>query len=67
MDAKKMGTTLRALRTGRNQTIAEASMNIGISSSALTMYELGNRVPRDEVKVQIAKYYDKPIEYIFFA
>lgn len=39
----------------------------GISVSALSMYENGDRVPRDEVKVKLAKLYGKSVQSIFFA
>jgi len=31
------------------------------------MYEIGERVPRDEVKTRLAKLYGKTVEEIFFA
>ena len=37
----------------------------GISLSALTMYELGERLPRDEVKVKLAAYYRNTVQAIF--
>lgn len=56
---------LRALRGDKSRTeVAEAC---GISISALTMYEIGERVPRDEVKTRLAKLYGKTVEEIFFA
>lgn len=39
---------------------------IGITTSDLSNYENGIRVPRDEIKVKIAKFYQKSIEEIFF-
>ena len=39
---------------------------VGISVSALTMYELGNRVPRDELKVRLANYYGRTVQDLFF-
>lgn len=39
----------------------------GISVSALAMYEQGERVPRDDIKVRLAQYYGCSVEYIFFA
>lgn len=39
----------------------------GISASALAMYEIGERIPRDEIKVSLAKYYGTTVEAIFFA
>lgn len=38
-----------------------------ISVSALAMYESGQRIPRDEIKVRLAQYYGKTVETIFFA
>lgn len=38
---------------------------IGISVSALTMYETGNRIPRDEIKVKLAHYYSTSVERLF--
>lgn len=40
--------------------------NLGISISALQMYENGQRIPRDEIKMKIAKYYKSNVEDIFF-
>lgn len=63
-DKKEVGNELRRLRG--NRTIEESTKAIGISKSALAMYERGERSPRDEVKIRIADYYKKPIQKIFF-
>ncbi|MEG0998011.1 MAG: helix-turn-helix transcriptional regulator [Clostridiales bacterium] len=39
---------------------------VGISYSALSMYETGARVPRDDIKVALAKYYNTTVQEIFF-
>lgn len=39
---------------------------LGISFSALVSYEIGARVPKDEIKIKIAKYYGKSVQSIFF-
>ena len=49
-----------------DKTQKEVSEAIGISTSTLGMYETGKRIPRDEIKKKIAKYYDVSIEYLFF-
>ena len=49
-----------------DKTQKEVSEAIGISTSTLGMYETGERIPRDEIKQKIAKYYDVSIEYLFF-
>jgi transcriptional regulator with XRE-family HTH domain len=65
MDSTKIAKTLRALRG--NQTIKTVADSVGISVSALSMYENGDRIPRDEIKVKIARFYGKTIEEIFFS
>ena len=52
------------LRGDRTQaTVATA---IGTSVSAVAMYESGSRIPRDEIKVAIARYFGKTVEEIFY-
>lgn len=58
------GERLRRLRGGR--TLAEVATACGISKSTLAMYEQGNRVPRDRIKVKLAEYYGRSVAYIFF-
>ena len=67
MDREKIGARLRMLRKEKGETLESASDEIGISKSSLAMYERGERVPRDEVKVRISEYYKRKIEEIFFA
>lgn len=64
MNSKKTGSILTALRGDKTQE--EVATANGISLSALSMYEQGNRVPRDEIKVRLAAYYNKSVEEIFF-
>lgn len=39
---------------------------VGVSISAISMYENGDRIPRDDVKLKFAKYYNKTVQEIFF-
>lgn len=64
MDASVIGKKLVKLRGSKTQ--AEVAKVIKISVSALSMYEAGCRIPRDNIKIRIARYYNKPIERIFF-
>ena len=57
----KILTELRGSKT-RDQVASD----IGISISALGMYELELRVPRDEIKIRLADYYHKSVQDIFF-
>lgn len=45
-------------------TVAHA---IGVSLSAITMYETGKRIPRDEIKVRLADYYHTTVQELFFS
>lgn len=64
MNKEAMAEKLRKLRGNKSrQEVADAC---NISTSALAMYEQGERVPRDEVKVRLAKYYNRTVNYIFF-
>ncbi|MBE6878663.1 MAG: helix-turn-helix transcriptional regulator [Ruminococcaceae bacterium] len=64
MDKKEIGTRLAALRGDiSRETLAK---DLGISVSAIQMYETGERVPRDEIKIKIAKYFNRSVQSIFF-
>ena len=51
-----MNNKLVKLRGTRTQE--EIANAIGISISAIGMYETGQRVPRDEIKVKLANFYN---------
>lgn len=59
-----LASRLTALRGQRSR--AEVARALGISVSALQMYENGNRVPRDDLKVRIAAYYGVSVQRLFF-
>lgn len=60
-----IGKKLAKLRGERSQELV--ARELGISLSAYSKYEHDERVPRDEIKVRIAKYYQTSVESIFFA
>lgn len=63
-DYKTIGEKLVYLRGNRTQN--EVARELGISISALSMYETNRRVPRDEIKVRISRYYDVNICDLFY-
>ena len=63
-DKKAIGHKLRELRG--EKTMQQVADDIGISKSAINMYENGERIPRDEIKVKFARYYGLSVESIFF-
>lgn len=65
MDNSMIAERLVTLRGERSRE--EVAKALQISVSAVTMYELGERIPRDEVKIRIANYYETTVESIFYA
>ena len=65
MNAKEIGSRLVKLRGGISQ--AQVAQDIGISRSAVGMYERGQRIPRDSIKMKFVKYFNVSVEDIFFA
>ena len=64
MDMKQAGAKLKELRGCRTQVgVARA---VGITPTALSMYESGQRTPRDEVKEKLCAYYGVPIPEVFY-
>lgn len=59
-----IGEKLKKLRGGKKSK--DVTKAIGITISALSNYENDYRIPRDETKRKIAKYYKKSVEEIFF-
>lgn len=65
VDVNVIAKNLVRLRAGRRRELVAAALEISVSS--LAMYETGKRVPRDEVKLALAKYYGASVESIFFS
>ena len=63
MNSKEIGKRLIKLRGARMREEVAASLRISLS--ALTMYELGNRIPRDEIKIALANYYGTSVQSLF--
>ena len=51
MDAKRIGERLQKLRGDKTQEAV--ARDLGVSPSAVGMYESGERIPRDDVKIRI--------------
>lgn len=64
MNKQVIGNRLVALRGEKSR--AEVAEAVGVSVSALQMYENGERVPRDEIKIKLAGYYNQTVESIFY-
>lgn len=58
------GEKLKELRGNRSQ--AEVAKAVMVSDSAISSYENDERVPRDDVKKRLAKYYESTVQDIFY-
>ena len=66
IDGTKIGKKINELRMKHGITETEMAKEIGISQSAMTMYECGKRIPRDEIKIKIASFFGLSVESIFY-
>lgn len=64
IDQNKIGKKLKELRGKKN--IVDVANDLKISPSAWSMYEAGQRIPRDSLKIRISAYFNTPIQDIFF-
>lgn len=62
--ADNIAEKLIALRGKKSRK--EVAKALGLSISAISMYENGERIPRDSIKIKIANYYNKSVQEIFF-
>lgn len=65
INGKEIGVRLRELRGERSQK--EVADALGVTPVAISQYERGERIPNDNMKIAIAKYFKKSVTSIFFA
>lgn len=56
----------RLIELRGNQSREQVAAAINVSVSAISMYENGQRIPRDEIKVRLSDYYGTTVQDIFF-
>lgn len=61
------GVPAKLIRLRGTRSRGEVAKELGISLSAITMYETGERIPRDDIKVKLAKLYGVSVESLFFS
>lgn len=64
MDRMKIAKNLVELRGKKSQALV--AKELGIAQSTYAMYEIGKRIPTDEIKIKIAEYFGKTVQEIFF-
>lgn len=64
MDRIAVGQRLRNLRG--DKTLDEVAKALGVTSMAVSLWERGERIPNDDIKIKIAAYYKSSVTDIFF-
>ena len=64
MDGKAIGDKMRRLRGSRSQK--EVADALGVTAMAISLYETGQRIPSDDMKIKIAEYYNRSVAFIFY-
>lgn len=62
--AAEIGAELKALRG--NKPREEVALAVGVTVSSIAMYEAGARLPRDDTKMALARYFGKSVGDLFF-
>lgn len=66
MDKKLVGMRLRNLRIREHETVEQVAVILGVSQQAVSSYEAGLKMPRDDAKIRYAKHFDCTVEEIFY-
>lgn len=61
-----MSVAERLIQARGEKRREEVAASVGVSLSAIAMYENGKRIPRDEVKIKLADYYGTTVQSLFF-
>lgn len=60
------GMILRNLRLSKGLSQGGIAKELDITKSSWAMYERGERVPRDEIKVRISDFFGVTVQELFF-
>ena len=67
MNKEAIGKKLTKLREEKGQSKAFVAMALGLPYRTYCAYEYGERIPSDQNKILLARYYGVPVESIFYA
>lgn len=65
-EGKVIGQRIKKLRESMNISQEYLAKKLNVSASTISMYEVGERIPRDETKIKIAKLFGVSVSSIFF-
>lgn len=65
-DNKTIGKRIAQLREKKKLTQTQLAELLEVGASTVRMWETGERIPRDEMKVKLSKLLGRSVKYIFF-
>ena len=64
VNRRAIGMKLRELRGDTRREVVAAACNV--SAQAIALYENAGRIPRDDIKIKLAKFYGVSVQSIFY-
>ncbi len=64
MGNKTFANRIKKLRTDKNLSLDGLANELGINKSRIGMWETNGTVPRDDILIQLSKYFDVSIDYL---
>ena len=65
LNRQEIGKRLRELRGSR--TLDDIAKALNVTPMAVSLWERGERIPSDDIKIKIAAFYQESVTAIFFA
>jgi len=65
-DNKTIGKRIATLRERKKLTQTQLAELLEVGPSTVRMWESGERIPRDEMKVKLSKLLGRSVKFIFF-
>jgi len=63
---KTVAERIKEARLAKGCTVEECAEGCGVSASAIQMYECGQRIPRDNIKIAMAEFFGMTVQELFF-
>jgi len=57
---------IKNARTKNGYSVEDVAKGCGVTVSAVQMYECGQRIPRDSIKIEMAKFFGMTVQDLFF-
>lgn len=57
---------IKTARAEKGCSVEDVAKGCGITVSAVQMYECGQRIPRDSIKIAMAQFFNKSVQDLFF-